>query len=57
MSFYFFPQKENRPVFEQKILKTLVLSNPFDDIVPRVAEKKQKSESKKKKREEGRGVK
>lgn len=30
-----FPQ-DDRPIYEQKIIKAVVLANPFPDIVPRV---------------------
>ncbi|XP_065206738.1 spliceosome-associated protein CWC27 homolog [Planococcus citri] len=47
----------DRPVYEQKIIKTKILNNPFDDIVPRVTkkekEKSEKTDSKKKKEERG----
>lgn len=34
--------QEDKPVYEQKIVKTIVLNNPFDDIVPRVKKKIEK---------------
>jgi len=43
--------KEDRPVYDQKILKTIVLNNPFDDIVPRVEKKVEKTEKVSKKKE------
>lgn len=41
-----------RPLYPQKIIKTTVLLNPFDDIVPREREGK-KSKSEKKVKEKG----
>ncbi|XP_012535792.1 spliceosome-associated protein CWC27 homolog [Monomorium pharaonis] len=42
--------KNDRPQYPQKILKTEVLNNPFHDIVPRIiSEKKEHSKEKKKK--------
>lgn len=40
--------KNERPVYPHKILKAEVLSNPFDDIEPRVKEEAKKVEKKKK---------
>lgn len=34
--------QEDKPVYEQKIVKTIILNNPFDDIVPRVKKKIEK---------------
>ncbi|CAB3367362.1 Hypothetical predicted protein [Cloeon dipterum] len=44
--------QNERPEFPQKITKTVILNNPFDDIVPRVQEK-----SKRRKKEKKAGVK
>lgn len=41
--------KDERPVYPHKILKAEVLSNPFDDIEPRVTEESNKKVEKKKK--------
>ncbi|XP_050422170.1 spliceosome-associated protein CWC27 homolog [Adelges cooleyi] len=49
--------KEERPIYEQKILKTVVLNNPFPDIVPRIEKKIDKSEKGTKKKEKNSGVK
>lgn len=38
MTIEFGPQ-EDKPVYDQKILKTIVLNNPFPDIIPRVEKK------------------
>jgi len=38
-------------VYDQKILKTVVLNNPFNDIVPRVEKKNEKIEKVSKKKE------
>ncbi|XP_025207664.1 spliceosome-associated protein CWC27 homolog [Melanaphis sacchari] len=42
---------EDKPVYDQKILKTIVLNNPFPDIVPRVEKKIEKVEKVSKKKE------
>lgn len=43
-----------RPMYPHKIIKTTVLLNPFDDIVPRVQEgKKERNKNKKKSKEKG----
>ncbi|CAH1710770.1 spliceosome-associated protein CWC27 homolog isoform X1 [Aphis gossypii] len=42
---------EDKPVYDQKILKTIVLNNPFPDIVPRVEKKSEKVEKLSKKKE------
>ncbi|XP_060841979.1 spliceosome-associated protein CWC27 homolog isoform X2 [Rhopalosiphum padi] len=42
---------EDKPVYDQKILKTIVLNNPFPDIVPRVEKKSEKIEKLSKKKE------
>lgn len=42
-----------KPFYQQKILKTEILSNPFDDIVPRIVEKKSTKKESSKKREKG----
>ncbi|KAL5234938.1 hypothetical protein ACI65C_002348 [Semiaphis heraclei] len=42
---------EDKPVYDQKILKTIVLNNPFPDIVPRVEKKSEKTEKLSKKKE------
>ncbi|XP_058789990.1 spliceosome-associated protein CWC27 homolog [Phymastichus coffea] len=51
--------ENDRPVFAQKILKTEVLNNPFDDIVPRTVPKSEVSEEneKKKSKKDKKGVK
>ncbi|XP_014210221.1 peptidyl-prolyl cis-trans isomerase CWC27 homolog [Copidosoma floridanum] len=46
----------DRPIYPQKILKTEVLSNPFDDIEPRVVPKTKSNEERIKKRQK-KGVK
>lgn len=38
-----------RPVYIQKVLRTEILHNPFDDIVPRVIVEKKEKKAKKKK--------
>lgn len=43
--------QEDRPVYDQKILKTVVLNNPFNDIIPRVKTKTEKTEQVTKKKE------
>ncbi|XP_018317849.1 uncharacterized protein [Mycetomoellerius zeteki] len=46
--------ENDRPQYPQKILKTEVLNNPFQDIVPRiVSEKKEESKEKKKNKKAG----
>lgn len=42
---------EDKPVYDQKILKTIVLNNPFPDIVPRVEKKSEKVEKLSKKKD------
>ncbi|KAL4113914.1 hypothetical protein QTP88_017468 [Uroleucon formosanum] len=42
---------EDKPVYDQKILKTIVLNSPFPDIVPRVEKKNEKNEKLSKKKE------
>lgn len=42
--------QDDRPQFPQKILKTEVLNNPFEDIVPRIISEKKDKESKKEKK-------
>ncbi|KAF0724164.1 spliceosome-associated protein CWC27 [Aphis craccivora] len=42
---------EDKPVYDQKILKTIVLNNPFLDIVPRVEKKSEKVEKLSKKKD------
>lgn len=42
-----------RPHYPQKINKTEILLNPFDDIQPRITKKKDESEKLKKKKEKG----
>lgn len=42
--------QDDRPQFPQKILKTEVLNNPFEDIVPRIIPEKKDKESKKEKK-------
>jgi len=44
---YFIPQ-DDRPLYPYKILRTKILNNPFDDIVPRESIKKEKSSKKEK---------
>lgn len=46
-----FNVQEDKPVYDQKILKTIVLNNPFSDIVPRVEKKSEKVEKLSKKKE------
>lgn len=41
--------QNERPLYPQKILKTQVLLNAFDDIVPRVTKHKDSDKAKKKK--------
>ncbi|VVC29153.1 Cyclophilin-like domain,Cyclophilin-type peptidyl-prolyl cis-trans isomerase domain,Cyclophilin- [Cinara cedri] len=43
--------KEDKPVYDQKILKTIILNNPFSDIVPRIEKKVDKIEKSSKKKE------
>ncbi|XP_014234712.1 peptidyl-prolyl cis-trans isomerase CWC27 homolog [Trichogramma pretiosum] len=43
----------DRPQYPQKIIKTEILNNPFDDIVPRTVPKKKTDEGKKKKKKKG----
>lgn len=43
--------QEDKPVYDQKIFKTVVLNNPFDDIVPRVEKKIEKTEKVSKKKQ------
>uniref|UniRef100_A0A2S2QGH4 Spliceosome-associated protein CWC27 homolog n=1 Tax=Sipha flava TaxID=143950 RepID=A0A2S2QGH4_9HEMI len=43
--------KEDKPVYDQKILKTIVLNNPFPDIKPRIEKKIEKIEKTSKKNE------
>ncbi|XP_050538939.1 spliceosome-associated protein CWC27 homolog isoform X3 [Daktulosphaira vitifoliae] len=45
--------KEDKPLYEQKILKTVVLNNPFSDIVPRVTKKVDKTDKESKKKKVG----
>lgn len=45
--------QDERPMYPHKILKTVILSNPFDDIKPRVKEKSKDGGEKKKKKEKG----
>ncbi|XP_022169625.1 peptidyl-prolyl cis-trans isomerase CWC27 homolog [Myzus persicae] len=42
---------EDKPVYDQKILKTIVLNSPFPDIVPRIEKKSEKTEKLSKKKE------
>jgi peptidyl-prolyl cis-trans isomerase SDCCAG10 len=42
-----------RPEYPVKILKTVILSNPFEDIVPRATTNESSKEGRKKKREKG----
>lgn len=46
-----------RPVYPYKINKTEILLNPFDDIVPRKSNKKDRDEEKSKKKRKEKGVK
>lgn len=39
--------EDERPMYPQKIIKAEILSNPFDDIVPRVTKKESKSKDRK----------
>lgn len=50
INFWVFLQ-EDKPVYDQKILKTIVLNNPFPDIVPRVEKKTEIIEKHSKKKE------
>lgn len=45
---------DERPLYPHKIIKTEILNNPFDDIVPRVIKTKDKKDkSRDKKKEKG----
>lgn len=48
--------ENDRPIYPQKILKTEILTNPFDDIIPRTVPK-QKTEEEKSKKKKKKGVK
>lgn len=48
--------QNDRPVYPTKILKTEILNNPFEDLVPRTVPKKATDEEKAKKRDK-KGVK
>lgn len=41
--------QNDRPQYPQKVLKTEVLSNPFQDIVPRIISEKKANEKESKK--------
>lgn len=43
----------DRPQYPQKIFKTEVLNNPFQDIIPRISEKKEDSKERKKNKKTG----
>lgn len=46
--------EDERPMYPHKIIKTEILNNPFDDIVPRVLPNKTEKKAKKdRKREKG----
>lgn len=45
--------QNERPLYPQKIIKTTVLLNPFEDIVPRVQKKDSEHKDKHKKKEKG----
>jgi peptidyl-prolyl cis-trans isomerase SDCCAG10 len=45
--------QNDRPIYPQKILKTEILSNPFDDIEPRVLKNNIVEERTKKKQKKG----
>lgn len=44
---------DERPLYPHKITGCQILVNPFEDIVPRIEEKKEELPEKKKKKEKG----
>ncbi|XP_063709733.1 spliceosome-associated protein CWC27 homolog [Culicoides brevitarsis] len=49
--------QNERPMYPHKILKTVILNNPFDDIVPRKLKKSSKEEGESSKKKSKKGVK